>query len=199
MVFNRTKYIDTFLSDYRNVKFSNNSVARVERVPASPRYAIIGIHKLTPDENRSKRNLFMEVVNANGKRVIEEIEWGWEEQKPSQITRPVKLDKPANEPAGNISLDWGQVVWARVKGKSSDKVIGVTTNLPDEGPEHWNTIGHFSYFVVWMWDEGGVIVPPIIPPVDDPDLPTTPEYERGFRDGVDLVKRMVQVTLDKFE
>ena len=137
------------------------------------------------------------MIDSNGKRLNEEIEWGWEGQKPNQITRPVKLDKPINEPAGNISLDWGQVVWARVKGKSSDKVIGITTNLPDEGPEHWNTIGHFSYFVVWMYYEGRVIAPPVIP--DDPELPTTAEYERGFKDGVDLVKRMVTAALDKFE
>ena len=182
-MFNHRIYLAKFLEDYKKGSFTNDSVARVDRV-IDRHYQIIGVHHLTGEENRSKRNLFMDVVDTDGKRRNERIEWGWEGQKPSEHPNPVTLDKPAGEPAGNISIDFGQKIWARVLGESSDKVYNVTTQLSDEG--QWNTLGHHSYYVVWLRVEGTV------PPV--PDL--TGEYERGLRDGIELVRRKVIKALD---
>lgn len=176
-MFDYRVYLNAFLADYRAGRFTNDSVAQVDRTLTRPSYRIIGIHHLTGDENRSKRNLFMDVVDATGNRLKEKIEWGWEGQKPGQHPNPVALDKPFNEPAGNISIDWGQKIWARVLGKDSDKVLGVTTQLPDDGP--WNTLGHHSYYIAWVWNEGGV---------SPPDPPTPDEYERGLKDGYALAK-----------
>lgn len=191
MRLDHSHYIAKFLADHKAGRFTNNSVLGINRAIAAPAFRVIGIHKLTPDENRSKRNLYAEVIDEASKRLLEELDWGWAGQRPNQVVQPVKLDKPANEPAGNISLDWGQVVWARVKGKPSDTIFNATTNLPDEGPEHWNTIGHHSYFVVWMWDEGDS-------PVIEPDLPpivVAGDYERGLNDGMELVKAMITEVL----
>lgn len=189
-MFNFRVYLNAFLEDYKAGRFLNDSVANVSRiVPVSGgHYHIIGIHHLTGEENVSKRNLYMEVVDITGKRVNEKIEWGWEGQRPSEHPNPVALDKPLNEPAGNISIDFGQKIWAQVLGKPSDKVYNITTQLPDEGP--WNTLGHHSHFVAWIWTEGGIIIPP------PPPIPTN-DYERGFKEGQESVKHRIIEVLDK--
>lgn len=186
-MFNHQQYLDVFLSDYLVGKFTNDSVAKVHRFESYPCFRIIGVHHLTGEENRSKRNLFMCVVNSNGRRLNEKISWGWEGQRPDEKPNPVVLDKPTNEPGGNISIDWGQKIWAEVLGKQSDKIYNVTTQLPDDGP--WNTLGHHSYFCVWMLTGGDSTPPPIEPPGK--------EYERGFTDGSQAVKNRIQEVLNK--
>lgn len=189
-MFNHLDYLNNFLKDHRAGRFTNNSVIGVHRTAIAPSYRVIGVHKLTPDENRSKHNLFIDIVDATGKRMAEEIEWGWEGQRPNQIVQPVKLDKPDNEPSGNIVIGGNQNIWAKVKDKNSDKLFNVVTALPDEGPEHWNTWGHHSYYVAWMWDYNITPAPPPIPPID------TGDYRRGFKDGEESIKRKIRIILD---
>lgn len=170
---NHRNYLNTFLSEYKHQLFSNNSVLRVERANP-PCYQIIGIHKLSPDENDGKHHLYMDVVNQQGKRIPEKVQWGWMGQREDEIANPVVLDKPLNEPSGNISLGGFQVVWAKVLGKVSDTVSNVTTGLPDEGPG--NTWGHHSYYVVWVWVQSTPPVPPVIEPPGD-------RYAEGYKAG----------------
>lgn len=191
-MFNHQKYLDTFLNDYRVNRFTNDSVAKIDRVIVVSCYRLIGIHHLTPPENVGKRNLFMDVVDTNGNRLIEKIEWGWEGQRSNQHPNPVVLDKPLSEPSGNISIDFGQKIWAQVLNKPSDKVYNITTQLPDEG--QGNTLGHHSYYIVWAWAEGESPPPP--PPVyPPPNLP----YEQGFKDGVKFAKHKLTEALDKLD
>lgn len=168
MAFDYKRYVDKFVQNCNNgFPPTNNSVASIT-IPihdAKKCFAIIGIHKLTPDENVGKHNLFMEVLDENGKRIHDSvIRWGWEGQKVSEVARPVILDKPNNEPAGNIPI-WGtQTIWAEVSHLNypSDRVSNIHTRLPDEG--QGNTYGHYSYLVVWMLvDEEIDDIP------DDPD------------------------------
>lgn len=178
MAFDYRAYLNQFLANYKVGTFTNDSVAKVTRTTeTSDFYQLIGIHHLTGDENRGNHNLYMSVVDVSGKRINEKIEWGWEGQKPTEHVNPVVLDKPLNEPDGNISIGKGQIVWADVLGKNSDTISGVTTLLPDEGP--FNTIGHHSYYCAWVWNEG-TPVPPAPPPADCTELQH--KYDKAIAD-----------------
>lgn len=192
--FNHLRYMDKFLSDFKaGVAFANNSTAKVNRFTSSgPHYQLIGIYHLTGDENRSKHNLYMDVVDINGHCIGEKIEWGWEGQKPTQQPNPVILDKPPNEPAGNIVIFWGQKIWARVLGKPSDTIVDVHSMLPDE--DVWNTLGHHSFYCVWLWNKDGTAPPPIDPPIDPP--PSTGSYKEGYDAGAGNAKGLMQEVLD---
>lgn len=164
MPFDHARYRTIFLANHKaHQPMINDSVATVAPyIGSSPYFKLIGIHHLTPDENRSKRNLYLEVIDLAGNRLNERIYWGWNGQRPNEHPNPVTLDKPANEPAGNISIDAGQVVWAQILSKPSDMIRGVRTNLPDEGSERWNSIGHHSYYAVWLFVD--TAAPPAPPP-----------------------------------
>jgi hypothetical protein len=193
-MFNHQFYLSKFIADYNAGRFSNNSVATVERTAASgPHYRVIGIHHLTGNENRGNHNLYLDVVDSTGKRRPERVEWGWQGQRPNEKANPVILDKPPYEPGGNISIGKGQIVWAQVLGQPSDRVSGVTTILPDEGPH--NTIGHHSHYVVFMWVEGEAPGPepppePEPPPVDDC---------AGLKEQVREAIKLMQAALDRLE
>lgn len=193
-MFNHRKYLDTFLSNYKHQIFTNNSVARIERfVDNKPHYHIIGIHKLLPEENKSKHNLYLDVVDIQGKRIPEKIAWGWSGQRENEIANPVILDKPANEPSGNISIGGFQIVWAKVLGKDSDTITNVTTGLPDDGPNQWNTWGHHSYYCVWMWVESTPATPPVPPVI----TPPSDRYEEGYKAGRRAVADAVMELINK--
>lgn len=162
-MFNHQEYLQRFLTEYKAGRFYNDSEARVERA-STPCFRLIGVHHLSGYENRGKHNLYMDVVDTAGKRVNERIQWGWVGQRANEVANPVVLDKPLNEPSGNISIGAGQVIWARVLGKSSDTVYNVATLLPDE--DGWNTLGHHSHYAVWMWVDDIPEVPPEEPSLD---------------------------------
>ncbi len=192
-IFNHRYYLDAFLADYRLGNFINNSVAKVYRtMEEGGCYRLIGIHKLTPDENRGKHNLYLDVVNIHGIRDRQQIDWGWVGQRRTEVVQPVVLDKPLDEPAGNISIGGGQVIWAKVLNRNSDMILNVTTGLPDESPG--NTWGHHSYYTVWVWEEDR----PGLPPVEPPAPPSHSAYEQGVLDGQNRVATRVMEALREF-
>ena len=166
MSLNKQAYIKKFRDLYQLGLISNNSVLRLVTPPPPlvPSYRIIGIHKLTPQENAGNHNLYIDVLDKDGNRANEKIKWGWLGQKPNEKPNPVTLDKPDNEPAGNIVIWGNQIIWAEVLNKPSDGVVNVNTQLADEGPG--NTYGHFSYYVVWMWVENNTEPEPTPDPDD---------------------------------
>jgi hypothetical protein len=130
-------------------------------------WKVLGVYHLLPEENLGMRNLFLEVIDTEGTRMQSEIAWRWEGQQPHEKPRPVLLDKPDNEPGGNIALDFGQTVTAWVDGTiPSEAVAKVHTRHPDE--PMGNSIGHHSFFVVWQLTKRGGNLPPIDPP-PEPD------------------------------
>lgn len=148
-MFNHKKYLQKFVSEYDGMTFRDTPEPILVVTNASPRFEIIGIHKLTPSENVGKHNLFIDVVDKDGKIMKDvKIAWGWEGQRPGEVTRPLVLDKPESEPSGNLVIWSNQKIWAMVLDKPSDKVYNVHTQLPDEGSG--NTYGHHSYYIVWM-------------------------------------------------
>lgn len=151
-MFNHQFYLTKFIADFKTCRFVNDSQAKIDRSPAVAAYRIIGVHKLTGFENSGKHNLFIDVLDKDGQRIQKLVDWGWEGQRQGEESRPLVLDKPPSEPSGNIVIWAGQRIWARIMNQPTDVIHGVHTGLPDEG--NGNTWGHFSYYCVWMWDEG---------------------------------------------
>lgn len=187
-MFDHQFYLHKFLADFKAGRATNNSIALIDRSPATTAYRIIGIHKLTGFENSGKHNLFIDVIDAEGNRLKKLVDWGWEGQRPGEESRPLALDKPPTEPAGNIVIWAGQRIWAKVMNQPSDVIHNAHTGLPDEGPG--NTWGHFSYYCVWMYDEA-TETPPEPPPVED-----CAELRRENAE-LTAVLRMVKDLLDK--
>lgn len=126
--------------------------------PGSARWRLVGIHHLTPDENRGGHQVFVDVVDEQGQRIPlgqAQVQWGWEGQRPDEASPARALDKPANEPAAVIDLFSGQHVWVEVGGQGlpSDRVTNLHTHHADElGPhgEIWNSIGHHSFYLLFQ-------------------------------------------------
>ena len=139
-------------------------------------WRVIGVHHLTPEENRGKHNVYLEALDEAGQRVRDPFAWAgwtWDGRRPEERADPVPLDKPTNEPANNIVMYFGQIVSVWLNGLApdgtalSDRVQNLHTNHPDEpgpGGELWNSIGHHSFYVVFQRarreDDGGGGEPP---------------------------------------
>ena len=122
----------------------------------------IGVHHLTPEENQANYTIFIEALDESGQRVAGAPVWAgwtWEGRQPDEEARPQPLDKGANEPAGNIPVDKGQVLSVWIAGPSanaadkSDRVTHLHTDHDDErgpGGELWNSRFHHSFYVVFQ-------------------------------------------------
>jgi hypothetical protein len=83
------------------------------------------------------------------------IGWTWEGRQPHEAADPRSLDKPDNEPAGNVDIFRGQhiEVWIQGDGLSSDHVLNMHSDHADEpgpGGELWNSRGHHSFYVAFQ-------------------------------------------------
>lgn len=128
-------------------------------VPAEQHcWRVLGVHHLTPAENRGNRHVFVDIVDETGARVQEpnlRLAWGWEGQRADEQANPRAFDKQGNEPNTNVDVYSGQRLWIEVSGDglASDRVYNMHTNHPDEpGPngETWNSIGHHSFYVLFQ-------------------------------------------------
>lgn len=146
-------------------------------------YRFIGVHHLTPIENKGKHNIFITVLKLNGERERPFwVGWTWAGRRPSEAAPPVNLDKPNNEPAGNLSMGGGQIIeiWplgrTQVSNVIRDQVFNLHTLHPDEhgpGGENWNSVGHHSFFVLFKEEIG----PPS--PIPEPEPEPEPEPPPG--------------------
>jgi len=126
--------------------------------PGQRYWRVAGVHHLLPNENRSNRHVFVDVVDADGQRVRDanlRLHWGWEGQHPDENAPPKRFDKPDHEPHTNVDVYLGQHIWIRVDGDDlpSDAVTNLHTNHPDErGPagQTWNSVGHHSFYVLFQ-------------------------------------------------
>ncbi len=83
------------------------------------------------------------------------IGWTWEGRREDEPADPKPLDKPDNEPAGNVDIYGGMhlAVWITGDGLPSDRAENMHTHHPDEpGPqgELWNSIGHHSFDLLFQ-------------------------------------------------
>lgn len=143
--------------------------------PGDVYWRCIGVHHLTPQENSGKNNFYLDAINDTGQRVTgTRLSWGWQGMTPAEVrnTQPVLIDKPVNEPGGNIAMHAGQVVWAEVAGGLSDRVIGVHTGHDDEPGGNFRF--HHSFYAVWQLTVAGQEPGP---PPPDPDPPPGPPVD----------------------
>jgi hypothetical protein len=157
------KYVDSYLNAPGQNDASPYGVS-VEAIEGAV-YEVIGIHHLDQSENVGKHNIYVQVLDQQGERNDQvPVLWTWEGRTDAALM--LALDKPLDEPAGNISLDLGQTVslWiGPASARLSDVASGFHTRHPDEPPG--NTIGHHSYLVVFQHlPAGGGSPPPPIPP-----------------------------------
>lgn len=127
--------------------------------PVDPTWSVLGVHKLTPAENRGKHHIYFDVLTVEGERDMEqELRTGWRDMQEDQRPPPFTIDKPAHEP-GNVPMYAGQYVFMEIEG--GQRAEWFTAGLPDEAPG--NTWGHHSFYVVFV--QGTIPDPP-----DPPDL-----------------------------
>jgi len=158
-------------------------------------WRVVGVHHLTPEENGSRHHALVEVLNETGQRVRNanlKIGWTWEGRTEPDLTAP--LDKPAQEPAGNVPIEKGMrlALWLTGDGLPSDRVANLHFEHPDERTaqgEIWNSYGHHSFYIVFQrmvkgQNEGGLdslVEPrrlPSVPPI--PNLYTNQQLINAF-------------------
>ena len=134
------------------------------RVVATPpaagavQWKAVGVHHLTPDENRGQHNAFVDILDEDGRPLRDpnlRAGWSWEGRRPDEDAPPQPLDKSLNEAAGNVPLFKGAQleVWISDPNTASDRVTRLSTDHPDEPTpdgELFNSIGHHSYYVVFQ-------------------------------------------------
>ena len=87
---------------------ATNYGVTVEQVGGAE-YRCIGVHHLTPEENKGGAFVFLSVLDESGQRIPgAKVGWTWE-GKPLPALN-VWLDKGENEPPGHIGLSAGMVV-----------------------------------------------------------------------------------------
>lgn len=135
-------------ADQQPVNLAGQYGASVVKAPAGPAWRCIGIYHLAPDENNRRHNVFIDVLDEQGKRVrYPTVRWTWYMDAPRQMR---VLDKPDNEPAADIPIEKAYTVTLWVEGDElpSDSVGNLHTRHPDEGVQ--NTYGHHSFYVVFQ-------------------------------------------------
>lgn len=114
----------------------------------------VRVHHLTPDENGGRHHLFMDMLEPQagsepvGTRLFGarlRVTWGDQEEI-------VVVEKPLGEPGANLPLWKWQVCAVQALGLPgqelpSDRVLGIHSAHPDEGPG--NTLFHHSFSVTF--------------------------------------------------
>jgi hypothetical protein len=119
-------------------KFGVRVVAAVV-APGETYWKVIGIHHLLPMENRGDHHIYLETLNEAGERISPPPpDAVWVDSQFANVHEPVKLEKPADEPAGNIPMFQDNSYKVRVRGLSlnasdkSDLVENLHINHDDE-------------------------------------------------------------------
>jgi len=173
-MFNYKTYVDKFLQNPGTNDAAIMGV-KINYVPGAEAQCI-GVHVLTSEENAiGDHHIFLAVVDADGKRVPNAvINWKWEGMRDDETASPVYLDKPDNEPPGNIGMTWNMTVTVKVNGMISDSVSGLHIRH-ERVEEGQNRAGHWSYMIVWEVGGADIPVPPVvIPPIPVPPIIPTP-------------------------
>ncbi len=128
----------------------NDAVAygvRIEPATVSagqPYWKVIRVHHMTPEENNKRHHIFIDVLDAEGKRLFgTRVRVTWQSGEGEAV-----IDKPLNEPGTNFPVWKKQVCEIEIKGDlPSDRVINLHTAHPDEG--EGNRFYHHSFEVIF--------------------------------------------------
>lgn len=148
--------------------YSSASWVKVTPAPTGKAWRAICVHHLTGAENSRNHNIYVDLLDGDNKFLVnpqERLAFTWDGQRPEEKSPPIKLDKPANEPAGNVSVWKGAntEVWID-SPYPSDHVSNLTTDLPDEN--EGNTRFHHSYYIIFKLVDSAQVVEPTTPDVD---------------------------------
>ncbi len=156
--------------------------------PGAMYWKITGVRHLPPDENRGRHNIFVDAIDEQGQRVRDpnlRIHYTWEGRRADEPAPPKPLDKPDNEPAGNLDVYKGQIItaWLEGDGLPSERVAGLHTDHNDEQASdgtNGNTRFHHSFQVTFQQaraeaapvvDEGANEQRPTPPPTQPSEPP----------------------------
>lgn len=143
------------------------------------------VHHLTPDENRGKNHIYVDVVDSAGQLVRGDalrslrIGWTWEGRRSDEAAPPVTLDKGLDEPAGNVPIYKGMkvTVWLkrdvqriseleRDSQRVSDLVGGLHGMVEDVGSG--NTWNHNSFYIIFRERSAKPVeLNPAVPALDE--------------------------------
>lgn len=138
-------------------------------------YAAITVHHLYSDENMGNHNVYLDVLDEEGKRINGAlVDFNWVGMRDNQKPNPAKIDKTNKEPGADIAIHGGQIISVWVRGTASDIVRNLRT---DHGPDgQHNYMGHHSFYVVFKKVRKGTELPPENP---DEELPL-PKITKTF-------------------
>lgn len=121
--------------------------------------------------NAGKHNIYVDAYGLDGKP-LRNIEARVLPQFGSEQPYTLKLDKPVTEPGTNVPMFSQQTYAVEMAGYPSERVTGMHTRHPDEGPG--NTWGHWSFHMVFDLTPvpSGATPPP--EPEPEPPTPTEP-------------------------
>lgn len=182
-MFNWQEWIEKFITSpgYNDAESYGVAISNIE----DALYEVIGVHHLTPDENRGLQHVFIDVLDRNNQRIIgANIQWTWEGRTQPGLPNPIRIDKPSGEIA---NLPFFSGVKINIWHPSGNGVTGLSANHPDElGPngEKWNTIGHHSFLVVFrrISDISSPPKPPDPPPTEPPTTETVMLIKKSWLD-----------------
>jgi hypothetical protein len=160
MAFNHKAYIDKYVKIPSNDATAYGvTIDKAQAQEGETYYQVIGVHHLLPAENTGNRNIYLDVLDENNKRINgARIAWTWEGRRNDEPANPVVIDKPDNEPGANISIGAGQKVSVWISGVRSDQVNNLHS-LHDDEPGG-NQRGHHSFYVIFKRSKKGSSVPP---------------------------------------
>lgn len=132
-------------------------------IPENPIWRVLGIHHLSPEENRGNHNVFLRALCKQGDQDgFRAMNWTWNGRQADEPAPPVYGALKGPDELVDIPLNLGMIVSVQTQG--SGVVTGLSSNHPDE--PGGNTIGHHSFFVCFQE------IDPDEPDPDKPDPPT---------------------------
>ncbi len=149
--------LDSDVVDNHPMTEFNLRLVEADIAPGETYWKVIGIHHLLPMENRGNHHVYLEALDEAGVRIPMPL---WADNQFGNISEPVQLDKPSNEPAGNIPMFRGNTYKVRMRGRKinefekSDRVENLHINhrnepLPPDG-SGGNGNGRHSFYVVFQ-------------------------------------------------
>lgn len=157
------------------VSLDNPSYEITIQKPQNPIRRVLGIHHLSPDENRGNHNVYVEMLCKQDERDgFQAIHWTWIGRQLNQPARDIFAgQKPHNELV-DLPLNLGMILSVWTNG--GEIVQGLSSNYPDE--MDGNTIGHHSFFVCFQEID-----------FDEPDPDPEPEPDPPEQETVMLIRK----------
>ncbi|CAN5570267.1 hypothetical protein BH10CHL1_BH10CHL1_49170 [soil metagenome] len=121
-------------------------------------WKVIHVVHLGPAENRGRNNVLIDALDEAGVRCTDSalrIGWSWEGRHDDETAEPKLLDKPINEPAGNVDIYPGQhlQVWIQGDRCPSERVENLHAEHAEERDAEGalgNWPGHHSFHVIFQ-------------------------------------------------